>query len=163
MFWNSKTTTYYSRGRKAYGMGDEIPPDVIEQMGKETFDEYREKGWIDDGTAAAEIKAAELKAKAEAEAKAAAEAEKEAIEKAEAEENALRERATKYGLKPHYRAGVEKLKEMIADYEALQDLKKEALALGIDPSDDVDFAKLTELVNEKKAQKTLGDAGKKGG
>lgn len=152
MFWNSKNSTYYSRGKKAYGYGDELPAEVINQMGKGTFNEYLEKGLIDDGKSAAKTEKAELKAKAKAEKEAKAAAEKKAVEKAEAERNILLERATKYGLKPHYRSGIEKLKEMIADHEALQDLKVEALALGIDPSDEVDFAELTELVNEKKAE-----------
>lgn len=155
MIWNSKTTTYYSKGRKAYGFGDQIPADVIEQMGKGTLAEYIDKGWIDDGKAAAKAKAVESKAKAEAEAKAKVTAEKEAEAKAETERKTLLEKATGYGLKPHYRAGIAKLEEMIDDYEALQALKKEALALGIDPSDDVDFAELTDLVNEKKALNEL--------
>jgi len=148
MIWNSKTTTYYSKGRKAYGIGDRLPADVIEQMGEETFADYIKKGWIDDGKLAA-------KAKVEAEAKAKVTAEKEAEANAEAERNILLEKAIGYGLKPHYRAGIAKLEEMIDDYEALQVLKKEALALGIDPSDDVDFAELTDFVNEKKAENEL--------
>ena len=113
MRWNSKTTTYYSRGKKAFGFGDELPAEVIEQMGKGTLDEYLEKGWIDDGKAAAKAKAAELKTNAKAEAEAKAAAEKEAEAKAEAERNILLGRATGYGLKPHYRAGIAKRKGCI--------------------------------------------------
>ena len=152
MIWNSKISTYYSKGRKAYGFGDPIPADIIKKMGKGTLAEYIDKGWILDGKAAAEAKAkievAEAKAKADTEAKIKAEAET----KAEAERDALFEKAKDLGLKPNYRIGVPKLEAMIDDYEALQALKSEALALGIDPSDDVDFAELTDLVNEKKAE-----------
>ena len=59
------------------------------------------------------------------------------------------ERAKVYGLKPHPKTGIPKLEAMIEDYEALQELKKEALELGIDPSDDVGFAELSALVEEK--------------
>ena len=121
-FWNSKLTTYYDKGKRSYGFGDEIPSKVVHQMGKETFDEYVEKGLI-------------------------------AVEGKEAtgvERDLLIEKAEKLGLKPHYKAGIPKIKAMIEDLEALQGLKKEALALGIDPSDDVTFEELTLLVNEKK-------------
>ena len=60
MIWNSKTTTYYSKGRKAYGIGDELPADVIAQMGEGTLAEYIAKGWIDDGTAADFIRLIEI-------------------------------------------------------------------------------------------------------
>lgn len=147
MKWNSKNSTYYDKGKKAYGFGDEIPDEVLEKMGQETFDEYLEKGWIDDGTAAAEAK---VKAEAAAESKVAAK--KEAEAKVESERDVLMEKAKGYGLTPHYRAGIPKLEAMIEDYEALQELKKEALELGIDPSDDVGFAELSALVEEKKAE-----------
>ena len=153
MIWNSKNTTYYSKGRKAFGFGDELPAEVVSQMGAGTLAEYIEKGWIDDGKSAAKVKVVESKAKAEAEAKAKAMAEKEAEAKAEAERNALLEKATGYGLKPHYRAGIVKLEEMINDHEALQALKKEALALGIDPSDDVTFEELKSFVDEERKTK----------
>ena len=154
MKWNSKNSTYYDKGKKAYGFGDEIPDEVLMKMGQETFDEYLKKGWIDDGTAAAEAKA---KAGAAAELKAAAEKEVEVkVEpeevKVESERDALMEKAMGYGLTPHYRVGIPKLEAMIEDYEALQELKKEALELGIDPSDDVNFAELFELVEEKKTE-----------
>ena len=155
MIWNSKTTTYYSRGKKAFVFGDPLPADVISKMGEGTLREYLAKGWIDDGKAAAEAKTVELKAKAEAESEAKAAAEKEAEAAAEAERNALLEKATGYGLKPHYRAEIAKLEEMVEDYEDLQALKTVALELGIDPSDDVDFAELTELIDEKKAEDEL--------
>ena len=129
MIWNSKTTTYYSKGRKAYSLGDPIPADVIEQMGKETLAEYIDKEWIVDETAVAED---EVEAKSE--------------------RDVLFEKAKNLGLNPNYRIGVPKLEAMLDDYEALQVLKKEALALGIDPSDDVDFAELTELVDERKVE-----------
>lgn len=120
--WNSKITTYYDKGKRAYCFGDEISSKVVHQMGKETFDEYVEKGLI-------------------------AVAGKEATD---VERDLLIEKAEKLGLKPHYKAGIPKIKAMIEDLEALQRLKEEALALGIDPSDDVTFEELTLLVNEKK-------------
>ena len=142
MIWNSKISTYYSKGRKAYGFGDPIPADIIEQMGKGTLAEYIDKGWILDGKAAAEVKA-----KTDAEAKIKAEAE------AEAERDALFKKAKDLGLKPNHRIGIYKLDAMIDDYEALQALKKEALALGIDPSDDVTFEELKSFVDEKLSNK----------
>lgn len=126
MIWNKENSTYYDKGKRAYSFGDKIPDKVIAEMGKETLDEYMEKGWIVDGKAAAE-----------------------------AERDALFAKAESYGLKPHYKAGTAKLEAMIADYEALQVLKKEALSIGIDPSDDVTLAELTTLVNEKKAANEL--------
>ena len=106
MRWNSKLTTYYSRGRKAYGFGDKLPDEVIEQMGQETFDEYVEKGWIDDG-----------KPLAEPEPEVETDLEPEKVETPVTERGALFSTAESLGLKPHYRAGIVKLKEMIADYE----------------------------------------------
>lgn len=122
MIWNSENSTYYDKGRRAYAYGDEIPDEVLDQMGKETLDEYTERGWIIDGKAAAEVERKVLFAKAES-----------------------------LGLKPHYKVGIVKLEAMIADHETLQILKQEALSLGIDPSDDVTLAELTILVNEKMA------------
>ena len=121
--WNSKLTTYYDKGKRAYGFGDKISSKVVHQMGKETFDEYVERGLI------------------------AVESKEEAIG---AERDLLIEKAEKLGLKPHYKAGIPKIMGMIEEFEALQDLKKEALALGIDPSDDVSFLELIALVSEKK-------------
>lgn len=154
MKWNSKNSTYYDKGKKAYGFGDEIPVEVLKKMGQETFDEYLAKGWIDDGTAAAEAKveaaAATIRRVAvEKEAEVKVEPEEAIVE---SDRDALMEKATGYGLTPHYRAGIPKLEAMIEDYEALQELKKEALELGIDPSDDVGFAELSALVEEKKAE-----------
>ena len=123
MIWNSENSTYYDKGKRAYGHGDKIPDKVVAEMGKETLDEYIEKGWIIDGKAAVEV-----------------------------ERNGLFAKAEGLGLKPHYKAGIEKLEAMIADHEALQVLKQEALSLGIHPSDDVTFAELTTLVDEKKAE-----------
>ncbi len=122
-FWNSKVTTYYDKGKRAYGFGDKIPSEVVSQMGKETLDEYVEKKLI------------------------AVEDKEEAIG---VERDLLIEKAEKLGLKPHYKAGIPKIKAMIEDIEALQSLKKEALTLGIDPSSDVTFEQLTLLVNKKK-------------
>lgn len=119
MIWNKKNSTYNDHGKRAYGHGDEIPAKVIDEMGKETLDEYIEKGWIVDGKAAAEAERDVLFAKAEG-----------------------------LGLRPHYKAGIAKLNDMIADHEALQALKKEALSLGIDPNDDVTFAELKRLVDD---------------
>ncbi len=139
MIWNSKTTTYYSKGRKAYGIGDELPADIIEQMGKGTLAEYIEKGWIVDETAVPVMGESEPEDEVEIE------------DEVKSKRDILFEKAKNLGLNPNYRIGVLKLEVMLDDYEALRILKAEALALGIDPSDDVDFAELTELVDEKKA------------
>lgn len=72
----------------------------------------------------------------------------------EKERLALLEKANGLGLKPHYKLGIEKLNILIDDFNALEDLKKEALEFGIDPSDDVTFAELTILVEEKKANES---------
>lgn len=128
MFWNSKTTTYYDRGRKAYGKGDEIPDEVIKGMGKETLNEYVDKGLIIDSKTAAETERGVLFGKAEG-----------------------------LGLKPHYRAGIEKLRDMIEAHEALQVLKQEALSIGIDPNDNVTLEELMLLVSNKKADLGLSD------
>ena len=143
MIWNSKTSTYFDKGRKPYGFGDEIPESVIESMGQQTFDEYVDRGLIADETAAKDALLEQAK-----------EEKKEVIpeqSKADLQKDLL-EQARDYGLKPHPKTGIAKLEAMIEDYGALQALKVEALALGIDPSDDVGFAELTELVNEKKAE-----------
>jgi len=129
MKWNSKKTTYYDKGRKAYSFGDELPGSVIEKMGESTVSEYVKSGLILNDRATEFEK-------------------KEALEK---ERLGLIETARTMGLKPHPKTGIEKLSIMIDDAKALMDLKKEALALGIDPSDDVTFAELTALVEEKKA------------
>ncbi len=143
MIWNSKNSTYYDKGKKAYGFGDEIPDEVLEKMGQQTLEEYVDRGLIADEAA---VKDALLEQAKEEKKEVVPEQSKDDLKKD------LLEQARGYGLKPHYRAGTAKLEEMIEDYEALQALKKEALALGIDPSDDVGFAELTELVNEKKAE-----------
>ena len=143
MIWNSKTSTYFDKGRKPYGFGDEIPESVLESMGQKTFDEYVDRGLIADEAAA---KDALLEQAKEEKVEVVPEQSKADLQKA------LFEQAKGYGLKPHYRAGIAKLEEVIEDYEALQELKKEALELGIDPSDDVSFAELFELVEEKKAE-----------
>ena len=122
MIWNSENSTYYDKGRRAYGHGDKIPDKVIAEMGKETLEEYMGKGWVVDGKVAVD-----------------------------AERDALFIKAEGLGLKPHYKAGIAKLKDMIEDHEALQALKQEAFALGIDPSGDVTLEALPLLVKEKKA------------
>ncbi len=171
MIWNSKNSTYYSKGRKAYSFGDELPANIVAQMGAPTLAKYIKKGWILDGKAVAEIEtkakteaAAESKAAADAEDKAKAEAEEKIKAEAKAAAEALFNKAKGLGLKPHYKIGFNKLNAMIADYEALQTLKAEALELGIDPSDDVEYAELQVLVDEKKAEFdiSLDDAGKRG-
>ena len=124
MFWNSKNSTYYDKGKRAYGFGAFLPESVIEAMGEETLKEYTDKGLIADQASAPD----------------------------DNEREVLLEKAKSYGLKPHPRTGIAKLEAMIEDYEALQALKAEALALGIDPSDDVGFADLSALVEEKKAE-----------
>ncbi|GAG62808.1 unnamed protein product [marine sediment metagenome] len=123
MIWNKKNSTYYDKGKRAYGFGDKIPTTVIDEMGQETREEYMGKGRIIGGKVAAETERDVLFAKAES-----------------------------LGLKPHYKAGIAKLQDMIEAHKALQALKKEALSLGIDPSDDVTFAELTILVDEKKVE-----------
>lgn len=125
LFWNSENSTYYDQGRRAYSRGDEIPDAVISQMGKETLDEYVEKGLI-----------ANKITKTEAET---------------AERDALIAKAEIYGLKPHYKAGIGKLEAMIEEHLVMQSLKKEALELGIEVSDGMTFAELKPLVDEKRA------------
>ena len=149
MIWNSRNSTWNFMGKKTFGFGDKIPPAVIEQAGKETIDDYVKKGWILDSKAVAEAKA-----KAASEVKAEPEPEVEEVKPAPVVtvRDALFAKAEGYGLNPHYRAGIHKLETMIEDYGALQELKKEALTLGIDPSDDVTFEELTVFVNEKKAE-----------
>ena len=132
MIWNSKNSTYYDKGKKAYSFGDEIPEKVLEDMCKETLEEYIEKGLISD-VAVVEPDVIDEK------------------EAAEAERQSLLEKAISYGLKPHPKTGIAKLEIMVADYEALQALRKEALELGIDASEDLTFADLKDLVDEKKA------------
>lgn len=152
MFWNSKHVTYYDRGRKAYTLGDEIPEKVIEQMGGETLEEYKKKGLIaDKAEMAAEYDVAEDSEVEEPE------QEKGLGGVVDPRRNALFEKALSLGLKPHYRTGIPKLTAMLEDHEALQALKKEALSLGINPSDDVTFAELAELVGEKNEEAELVD------
>lgn len=124
MKWNSKNATYYDKGKKAYGFGEDLPED----MDEDTVKEYKSKGLIAENVNA--------------------ESEKDIAEK---ERQSLLDHAKDLGLKPHPRTGTEKLNAMI-DYEkALIDLKDEALKLGIDPSDDVKYDELKILVDEKKA------------
>ena len=149
MKWNSKNSTYYDKGKKAYGLGDEIPDEVLEKMGQETFDEYVERGLIADDAIVEKAIVEEAESATEPEPIMTEE------EVAENKRQALIERAKVYGLKPRLNTGIAKLEIMIEDYEALQALKKEALALGIDPSDDVDFAELYALVEDKKADNEL--------
>ena len=78
-----------------------------------------------------------------------AKAEKEAAAKAEQERQALLEKAHGYGLSPHLKTGIPKLEIIIGDYEALQTLRSEALELGIDLRDDVEYDELKALVDEK--------------
>lgn len=134
MFWISKNSTYYDKGKKAYSCGDEIPDEILESMGEETFDEYVEKGLIGEGIA--DVEEVDV-------------IEESKEEKAERERNIMFERAKLYGLKPHPKTGIVKLYKMVKDFEDLQALKRDALELGIDPSDDVTFEELTILVNEK--------------
>ena len=135
MIWNVKNSTYYDKGKKAYGLGDEIPEKVLEGMGKETLEEYIEKGWIADEAIPEKIEPVLFLTSEEV---------------AENTRQAMIERAKVYGLKPHPKTGIAKLEIMIEDFEALQALKREALELGIDPSDDVTFADLKDLVDEEK-------------
>lgn len=119
MLWNSDTTTYYDRGRRAYRKGDVLPDEVVSQMGDDTILEYLELGHIVDDEEVAENQREELYRK-----------------------------AVEFGLKPHHNAGIEKLSVMLDDYEALLELKKEALSLGIDPRDDVTYEELRALIDE---------------
>ena len=136
MLWISKNSTYYDKGKRAFGCGDEIPDEVLESMGKETLEEYIEKGLVGDSVVEAEEQELEI-------------IEESKEELAERERNAMFERAKVYGLKPHPKTGIVKLEKMVKDFEDLQALKRDALELGIDPSDDVTFEELTILVNEK--------------
>lgn len=145
MIWTSKNSTYYDKGKKAYGYCDKIPEKVLEGMGKETLEEYIEKGLISDVAVVEPDVIDEEEAIPE---------KIEPVSEEELAENtrqAMLERAKVYGLKPHPKTGIAKLEIMIEDFEALQALKREALELGIDPSDDVTFRELFELINEKKA------------
>lgn len=130
--WNSKNSTYYSRGRKAYSFGKELPADVVRQMGAETLTEYIKKGLIanDKEKGLAGPKPPKIGD--------------------EVERQRLLQTAIDCGMKPHYKTGIPKLRAMIDDYKALQSLKEEALEIGIDPSDDVTFEELSALVDETK-------------
>ena len=166
MFWNSKNSVWNVGGRKTFVFGDKLPEDIVGKVGQATINVFLKKGWIDDGKAAA-IAEAEAKAGAVAKARDAkvtlnaaalkmkADAEKETEAKGEVERDALFQTALEYGLKPHHRAGIARLEEMIDDYEALQSLRLEALSLGVEPSDDVEYAELKALVDE--AIKAIGD------
>lgn len=136
LFWNSKTTTYYSRGRKKFSYGDDLPETVCNEMGKETLEEYKQKGLISEALV---LNESDLN-------------EGPPPPPSEAERLALLEQAKFYGLSPHPKTGAPKLKVMLKDYEDLLELKQEALELGIDPSDDVTFDELTQLVEEKKEE-----------
>ena len=128
MIWTSKNSTYYDKGKKAYGYCDKIPEKVLEGMGKETLEEYMEKGLISDVAVvepdvidkdeAIPEKIEPLRSEEEV-----AETEPEIGEEAYAKETrqALIERAKFYGLKPHPKTGIAKLKIMIEDYEALNE------------------------------------------
>ena len=126
MIWNSENSTYYDKGKRAYGLGDELSAKVIDEMGKETLDEYVEKGWIANSITRAEVEAAER--------------------------NDLFKEAESLGLKPHYKAGIAKLSDMIEEHLVMAALKKEALSFGIDSGDDMTFAELKPLVDEKRAE-----------
>jgi hypothetical protein len=123
MIWNSKNNTYYDKGKKAYIFGDKLPEEVLNAMGGETLKEYVEKGWISDNVPAVDVK-----------------------------RESLLEKARGYGLKPHPNTGIAKLEAMIADHDALTALREEAFELGIDVSDDLGFADLKDLIDEKKAE-----------
>jgi len=147
--WNSENTTYYDKGKKAYGNGDVLPPAVIAGMGEETFAEYSARGLIINGTPSVAVGAPELKTRTEADViarKLVAEAE------AEAQRKALLGEATDYGLKPHYKAGIPKLRAMIDDYKALEALKKEAISLNIEDFEHLPFDELTALIDFKKSE-----------
>lgn len=119
MQWNAERSTYHS-GKKVYKKGDDIPDDILEKMGVETVKEYVKKGLMIGGAESSDV-----------------------------ERKHLIENAKSLGLSPHPKTGIAKLNTMIDDFHALKTLKKEALSLGIDPSDDVTFVELTELVKEK--------------
>lgn len=132
MRWNSKKSTYYSKGRKAFRFDDELPDDVITGMGQVTLSEYIEKGLIS---------TKKKEGLADPEPPKTADG---------GEQKRLFQTAVDCGLKPHYRTGISKLRTMIDYHKALQTLKTEALGLGIDPSDDVTFEELSALVDEAK-------------
>lgn len=151
--WNSKHSTYYDKGRKAYGFGVELPEEIIKGMGEETFSEYLGSGLIANKAVAEVKKVVTIKAKdpdTKTEPKTAEEIERERLAAAEIERERLFQIVVDCGLRPHYKAGIPKLRAMIDDYEALLALKTEALGLGIDPSDDVTFEELSALVDEAK-------------
>ncbi len=122
MKWNSKDSTYVDAGKKSYSFGDPIPPAAIESMGKPTVKEYTDKGWLLDDEAAAE-----------------------------SERDTLFKYAKSLGLRPHYKAGVAKINEMIDDFKDLEILRLKAADLGLEKVDGLDLATLTELVEAKKA------------
>ena len=123
MFWNTEKSTY-NTGKRVYRKGDELPVVLLQHMGKETVDEYTEKGWIAD-----DVKESEP-------------------DKSYRDE--LFEEAESLGLEPRYNTGEEKLKGMIEDHKAIVALRAEALDLGMEVSDDMEYADLAKLVDEKK-------------
>ena len=72
------------------------------------------------------------------------------VDSQEKERLVLLDRVKDLGIKVHPRTGIEKLNIIIDDRKALDDLKDQALSLGIDPSDDVTFDQLKILVDDKK-------------
>lgn len=51
MKWAAKGMTYSYRGKRMFKSGDKLPADIKQVMGKETFDEYLDKGYIVDDSA----------------------------------------------------------------------------------------------------------------
>lgn len=122
--WNSKETSYCSNGDRMFGFGEVIPDGIIAKMGDETVDEYKAKGFLTTFV--------------------------DESEKLKDERDELMEKALALGLKPHHLTGAKKLKVLIDDHHAMEELKAEAKTLGIEASDDLKFDELTKLVAEKK-------------
>ena len=117
--WNKKDATYYDRGRKAYGFGDEIPKKVLEAMGEETAEEYMAKGFLKPGLVETEEKNEKVVLET-----VQGTTEHETVEtdegttiKLEFTIDDLKEKAVSLGLKPHHNAGIEKIQEMIDEAE----------------------------------------------
>jgi len=122
MKWNTKDVVcYVGGGKNPLHFGDEVTDAMLKEMGEETVKERLKNGWLADS-----------------------------VDEAEAKRLELLEEIKALGLKPHYKAGIEKLEKMKADHEALQELKKIALKLGIDPPDNVKYAELQAMIDAAK-------------
>lgn len=112
--WNKKDSTYYDRGRKAYGFGEEIPEKVLIAMGQETAEEFKAKGWLKLRPAVVEEVAKEVIETVQI--TTVPPPVDEPVETDEEKLKRLREEAIALELKPHHNAGAEKLQQMIDDH-----------------------------------------------